>query len=117
MPAKINDAQHVVEQLSRRADKRLAGQVLLLARAFADEENLCILRPDAEDDIVPRLAQGAHRALQADASKLVPGHGAHSFLFGLNVVIIVEAAVVILLFQISAPLFHAQAADSSAAEI
>ena len=44
-----------VEQLARAADERLAGQVLLAARALAHEEQVGRGVADAEDDLGPPL--------------------------------------------------------------
>ena len=65
MPAKVDDREHIVEQLSGCADKRLALQILVFAGAFAHKQDLGVLRANAEDDIVPRLRQRTRRAGQA----------------------------------------------------
>ena len=79
VPPKVNDAQHVIQEFPGGPDKRLSGQILLLARAFSDEENFRVRRPHAEDDVVPRLAQGAHRALQTCGFQRFPIHARISF--------------------------------------
>ena len=45
--------KHIVEQLTGGADERLALQILLLARSFADEHQLALGIADAENDVVP----------------------------------------------------------------
>ena len=75
VPPEVDDAQHIVQQLSGWTDKRLAGQILLLTRTLADEENLRVRGSDAEYNVVPRLAQGTHRTLQAHCPQLFPAHG------------------------------------------
>ena len=53
--AKVDDREHLVEEFARRADERLALQILIFAGALAHEQHLCVLWADAEDDMVPRL--------------------------------------------------------------
>lgn len=52
----IDDTEHIIQQLPGRADKRLALQILLLAGAFAHEQDIRIPRADAKDHIVAGLA-------------------------------------------------------------
>ena len=51
----IDHFKHIVEQLTGGADERLALQILLLARSFADEHQLALGIADAENDVVPPL--------------------------------------------------------------
>ena len=64
--------EHIVEQLAGRADKRLAETVLLLAGAFADEQNLGVNIADAEHDIAPLFAQCAAPAFHARGTERIP---------------------------------------------
>lgn len=58
-PVQINNLQHGIQKLSRRADKGFALQILLLAGAFPDEHNVCVLVSYSKDQIVPCAAQSA----------------------------------------------------------
>ena len=69
----INHLEHVVEQLSGRADKRHALAVLLLTRAFANEHDACVFCTVSEHEAVPRLAEAAAMALRARLLELFPG--------------------------------------------
>jgi len=75
----INHLEHVVEQLSGRADKRHALAVLLLTRAFANEHDACAFCTVSEHEAVPRLAETAAMALRARLLELFPGF-IHPFL-------------------------------------
>ena len=55
MAAKVDDREHLVEEFARRADERLALQILIFTGALAHEQHLRVLWADAEDDMVPRL--------------------------------------------------------------
>ena len=61
----IDDPKHIVEQVPGGAHKGHALPVLLLAGAFADEHDLRLLIAHAEDQLVPRLPQGAAPAARA----------------------------------------------------
>lgn len=69
---KIDGVQHFVEELSGSADERLALQILLFARTFADEQDLCAFAADAEDDVVPLFAQAAGGTAFTFLFKLCP---------------------------------------------
>lgn len=67
--AEVDDREHVVKQVSRGADERLALQILLLPRSFADEDDGRRNRADAEDGVRPRCAEATlltRKALRAD---------------------------------------------------
>ena len=53
---------HGVEQLPGAADERAALLILIFARAFADEEDLCVRIAFAEDRVRALLAEAAARA-------------------------------------------------------
>ena len=71
-PTQIDDREHFVEKFSRRADERLALQILIFAGALAHEQHLRVLWADAEDDMVPRLRQRTPRAGQARGLQRFP---------------------------------------------
>ena len=61
----IDGGEHLVEQLSAAADERLALQVLVFARALADEHDLGTRISNADDHVRARLAQAAPAAVEA----------------------------------------------------
>ena len=65
----IDHFKHIVEQLTGGADERLALQILLLARSFADEHQLALGIADAENDVVPGFGQRAAAAAERKAVK------------------------------------------------
>ena len=58
----IDHGEHVVQQLPRWAHKGQALPVLLLAGTLPDKQDLRLLIARAEDQLVPRLPQGAAAA-------------------------------------------------------
>ena len=62
--AQVNDGEHLVKKLNCRADKRLNGQILLLAGTLADKYDVRRRLTDAENHIGPGPCQGAGGALQ-----------------------------------------------------
>ena len=54
---KIDHLQHIVEQPPGTADKRNTQKILLLARAFADEHDVCIGITVAENELCSRFAE------------------------------------------------------------
>ena len=62
-----------VQQLAGTADEGLAGQVLLAAGPFADEQQVGRRAPDAEDDLGPPLGQRATGAGRRGDPQLLEG--------------------------------------------
>src|SRR5690606_10815636 len=54
--------EHRVEELAGRADERLAAQIFLLARRFADEHPVGVFVADAEHGVAAGLAERAGTA-------------------------------------------------------
>ena len=73
LPGKVDDGQHVVQQLSGGADEGLAPQILLLAGALPHKQDICSFIAYAEDHIVPGLAQAAACAAAARHFQFLPG--------------------------------------------
>ena len=61
--AEADGCHDVVEQLSGAADERLALEILLLARPFADDDQGGLGIPSVDHDVVPGLSQNAAGAL------------------------------------------------------
>jgi hypothetical protein len=72
----IDGVEHLIEQLTRSADERLALQILLLAGTLADEHELRALIADAKDQVVPPLTQRAGATARTFTFQGLPGvHG------------------------------------------
>jgi len=65
-------AERAVEQLSRRPDKGLPGQILLIARLFANEHQPCIDRTFAKHRLGCAAMQRAARAFRSVSTQIVP---------------------------------------------
>ena len=63
----------VVQELPCGADEGHALEIFLLARPLADEHELGILVSDAEDEVMPPLAQGAAPAPGTFSFQFLPG--------------------------------------------
>ena len=61
----VDGGEVFIEQLTACTDERLALQIFVSARAFADEHNLRARVTHAEHDIGARFAQAAFAAVQA----------------------------------------------------
>ena len=61
-----------IEKLTAPADKRFTLEILLLARTFADEENLCFFISDAKNKIGSRNSKLTFVAVAAVCFQLIP---------------------------------------------
>ena len=71
-PVEVDHLQHRVEKLPRGADKGNALQVFLLSGPLADEHEIGMLVPDAEDKVVPPLTERTGPARSAFGFQNVP---------------------------------------------
>ena len=64
--------EHIVEELARPADERLALLVLVRARGLAHDDDLGLRRSDAENNVRARLGQRTGMALQTLLLQFLP---------------------------------------------
>lgn len=74
MASEVDDAEHIVQKPSGRADKRLTPQILLFTRSFTNEQDLRIVRSDTKDDVRASLAQGTFGTADTRGAQRVKIH-------------------------------------------